>query len=583
MPLYGATGVGGVRIEVDGHVTAGLTIAQVKNTIIYNTGQAAANVALAMPEVEAGYDFIATVGTAQAGNTWEFVAYAGDVIYLDGAAGGAGESVKVTPVVGDNIHFTAFNISGGHAWLAETGVGTWTAAEPTLEVVTQPANDTVTEGETASFFIVAIGANAYQWQLDSGAGFGDIAGAESASYTTPVLVYPDDNANEYRCKAIHGIHSVTSSAAVLTVEETVIPPEITVQPDDAEKDAGLTATFDITATGSGITYQWQLKVPAGAWGDIVGAESDSYETPVLVYPDDNGNQYRCVATNAAGDDTSDAATLTVGDLVYSNTGGAITTDGDYKVHTFLLAQTGTNFVACKEGNVECLVIAGGGGGGGSRGAGGGAGGYVHNASFAVTSSTYTITVGAGGAGGSIYGYDGSTGNNSVFSTITAIGGGGGGGAAYPSGKQGGSGGGACQGGTIGDADYISPRQGYDGGSGAVSGNYGGGGGGGSSGVGNNGVTTPNGTQAAGGAGTANSISGSSVTYSVGGGGGTNIGTSPPLSLHGDGANGTPNTGNGGAGGDNIAPEYTRAGAGGSGGSGIVIIRCLTADFLEPAP
>ena len=55
-------------------------------------------------------------------------------------------------------------------------------------------------------------------------------------------------------------------------------------------------------------------------------------------------------------------------------------------------------------SVEVLVVAGGGGGGGNSGyayggGGGGAGGLIYNPAFSVTPGTsYTVTVGAGGAG-----------------------------------------------------------------------------------------------------------------------------------------------------------------------------------------
>ena len=54
----------------------------------------------------------------------------------------------------------------------------------------------------------------------------------------------------------------------------------------------------------------------------------------------------------------------------SATGGTITTDGDYKVHSFTTVGN-TNFVVTGSGTVEYLVI---GGGGGASGGGGGAGG-----------------------------------------------------------------------------------------------------------------------------------------------------------------------------------------------------------------
>ena len=51
-------------------------------------------------------------------------------------------------------------------------------------------------------------------------------------------------------------------------------------------------------------------------------------------------------------------------MAYLNSGGTPTTDGLYTVHKFLLADSGTNFVCGKAGNVAVLVVAGGGGGGG---------------------------------------------------------------------------------------------------------------------------------------------------------------------------------------------------------------------------
>jgi len=83
--------------------------------------------------------------------------------------------------------------------------------------------------------------------------------------------------------------------------------------------------------------------------------------------------------------------------------------------------------------VEYLVVAGGGGGAGIynfAGGGGGAGGFRTGTGFTVSpGTTYTVTVGAGGAGNAASGEEntarGQNGNDSVFSTITSAGGGGG--------------------------------------------------------------------------------------------------------------------------------------------------------------
>lgn len=254
------------------------------------------------------------------------------------------------------------------------------------------------------------------------------------------------------------------------------------------------------------------------------------------------------------------------------TGGTETTDGDYKVRTF--TSSGTFQILAGTGTVEYLAIAGGGGGGGAYGGGGGAGG-LQAGSFSRTVGSYTVTVGAGGAGGAANNV-GVVGSNSVFDTVTANGGGyGGGGGAPTAGGNGGSGGGGGQG--------TSPAvggTGSQGGNGGTSnplaaGQVGGGGGGGA--APGNGTDAPIGGTAAGngGAGFASSITGTSVTYASGGGGGAGVGdTGGTVSAGGGGAGGsqgvtgtagTANTGGGGGGGGGSA-------SGGAGGSGIVIVR-----------
>ena len=79
-------------------------------------------------------------------------------------------------------------------------------------------------------------------------------------------------------------------------------------------------------------------------------------------------------------------------------------------------------------SADYLVVAGGGSGGGRKAGGGGAGGYRYFTSQSlVAGTTYTVTVGAGGA--SYSGSDntqGNDGNTSTFNSISSTGGGGGG-------------------------------------------------------------------------------------------------------------------------------------------------------------
>lgn len=233
--------------------------------------------------------------------------------------------------------------------------------------------------------------------------------------------------------------------------------------------------------------------------------------------------------------------------------------------------------------VDYLVVGGGGGGSSYSGGGGGAGGVIEGTTYKEATS-YTVTVGAGGAhrsGRKVA----DSGKASRFDDIFGIGGGGGG--PTVSGGQpacdGGSGGGA--GGASGTIGSGADGQGYSGGSSGSTGGGGGGAGeagnGSGSGHGGHGAisTIISDTQAS--TWSVGEVVGSDVYYGGGGAGGDHdSGTSQPGGNGGggdggtsgtSGQNGTANTGGGGGG------EGAEAYSGGAGGSGVVIIKWLTAD------
>ena len=280
------------------------------------------------------------------------------------------------------------------------------------------------------------------------------------------------------------------------------------------------------------------------------------------------------------------------------TGGTVTTSGSDKIHTF----TGDgNFVVSQVGasgmgnSVSYVVVAGGGGGGSDSGsgggvgvAGGGAGGFREGKSphtpytssplvapdgLTVSTQTYPITVGGGGASGGSSG-NGAKGSNSVFSTITSTGGGQGlGNPNTPTDDgPGGSGGGGTfnEGGGSGNTPPVSPAQGNNGEPGSFSGQYPGGGGGGAAEAGGTDGDSE------GGDGVTSSITASPVAR-AGGGGGSRLSGSHGSGGSGGGGAGGPvpggnatagstNTGGGGGGGAG------HGGNGAAGGSGVVIIR-----------
>jgi len=285
-----------------------------------------------------------------------------------------------------------------------------------------------------------------------------------------------------------------------------------------------------------------------------------------------------------------------------STGGTITTVGGYRIHSFTTVGAST-FTADGSGTVEYMIIGGGGTSGTRHGGGGGAGGYLAG-TIQVTSQSYSLNVGAGAANsttfpGEFYGTD------STAFGLTAIRGGWGGcysdssnGSVYLA-TSGGSGGGSKYG--SGPAAGTS-GQGNSGGQGGADVVGGGGGGAGSAGG-----------DLTGGSGIANSILGTSYYWAAGGGGsnwnranssgnggiggggggggavgsggidgrGSGSGGGSALnngsngecnsSNYSYGGNAGANTGSGG-GGAGQGATYSWTGRGGTGGSGIIVIR-----------
>lgn len=88
-------------------------------------------------------------------------------------------------------------------------------------------------------------------------------------------------------------------------------PAISAQPKSVSVTVGDTATFEVTATGTDVTYQWQIDRNDGnGFVNITGATDAAYTTGVTDR-DCNGFKYRCVISNAAGSATTDTVVLTV--------------------------------------------------------------------------------------------------------------------------------------------------------------------------------------------------------------------------------------------------------------------------------
>lgn len=192
----------------------------------------------------------------------------------------------------------------------------------TLPTITSnPAAATTCAGSNALFSVAATGTGiGYQWQVSAAGGAytnitntGVYSGATTATLSITGAT-ANMHSNQYRC-VVSGTCSpaATSTFAVLTVKT---PPTILSQPTDVRTCAATTARFNVTASGTGATYQWQVNTGA-SWanlsnGGIYAGSTSNTLVVSNVATTMRGYTYRCiVSTGCSPDAISNVATLTV--------------------------------------------------------------------------------------------------------------------------------------------------------------------------------------------------------------------------------------------------------------------------------
>lgn len=134
---------------------------------------------------------------------------------------------------------------------------------PATVITNQPVSQTVCAGGGTSFSVAATGIGlSYQWYKDGVA----IPGATNSSFS--IASTSIGNAGLYYAIVTGSCGNRTSNSVTLAVN---ISPAITTQPVAQTICPGAIANFSVTATGSGLTYQWKKN---GV--NITGANSSNF-------------------------------------------------------------------------------------------------------------------------------------------------------------------------------------------------------------------------------------------------------------------------------------------------------------------
>jgi len=188
---------------------------------------------------------------------------------------------------------TATNACGS----ATSNPATVVVREPPT-ITSDPTNQSICLGETATFSVTATGTPPleYQWRKNSVELPGETA---STIVITSVAV---SDGGVYDCVVTNMCGTETSRGASLNV---LLPPTITAQPQGADLCLGDDYTLAVTATGTDpLSYQWRKN---GA--DIPGATGS--QLVLLDVDTTDSGSYTVLVSNLCGDAVSMAAILNV--------------------------------------------------------------------------------------------------------------------------------------------------------------------------------------------------------------------------------------------------------------------------------
>ena len=185
-----------------------------------------------------------------------------------------------------------------------------------VSIAAQPTDFTGAVGQNAVFAVCTEESGLqYQWQYRKSA-TGSWYSTSATGYATDTLtvsVADSRNGYQYRCKITDGDGvEVYTQAATLTVSQTAAPEvRITAQPTSRVAAETETVMFATAATGD-VTYQWQFRRSAtGTWANttMTGNKTAAITLPAK---GKNGYEYRCIITDAKGDQIiTQTVTLTV--------------------------------------------------------------------------------------------------------------------------------------------------------------------------------------------------------------------------------------------------------------------------------
>jgi hypothetical protein len=291
-----------------------------------------------------------------------------------GTLGPGGSSMTVTVSLSSASTSLSLGTYGASVWFTNLSDGVVQSRPFTLSIIeppvitTEPTNQSVLGGATATFAVTAAGGLPLlcQWRfngvnLTDG---GNISGSStnltdagniygSATSVLTVSNVTSANVGTYSMIVSNAAGVMSSTSAGLAIIPSA--PVITQQPASQTVFAGTTAQFAVAAVGNApLFYQWQengTNLIDG--GNISGSASTTLTLRSVLGA--NIGTYSVVVSNAIASTTSTGAVLTV-DVIQA--GGQLIQNGGFETGTFSSWAESGNFADCSVGASALCVHSG---------------------------------------------------------------------------------------------------------------------------------------------------------------------------------------------------------------------------------
>lgn len=232
--------------------------------------------------------------------------------YWTASTGGSAVTTGTTPagtVSGNNLTTPSSLAAGSYTYFVQGENGSCLSAARQSVTVTVNSVPSTPTGTISVASNPACGSTTLTYSAPSASLYWETAASGTSTTSPTTTAYTLSSSGTMYVRAINsGCPSAGAvSSAAVTVNTTT---SITAQPSNITTGVGASATFSVTAAGTGLTYQWQKN-----GSNISGATAATYTISPTALTD-SGSFYSVVVTGTCGTVTSSNATLYVTNFTY---------------------------------------------------------------------------------------------------------------------------------------------------------------------------------------------------------------------------------------------------------------------------